>query len=137
MLLLPDGTGTSKDGLRAKSVSSQNLQSLDRATTPTNAEKADPNKLPIDEMSLDESAKATGPSAPCLGLVLYNNEEQADVVFLVGPDHKPWRFPAHSVILLEASSFFKDLLSHCDPNNNQRNIQIDWCDPTSFEAVLK
>lgn len=56
------------------------------------------------------------PSAPSPGLVLYNTEEQSDIVFTVGADaeafasQSAWRFPAHSFIVAEASPVFAEII---------------------------
>ncbi|XP_075676596.1 kelch-like protein 41 isoform X2 [Dermatophagoides pteronyssinus] len=77
------------------------------------------------------------PSAPSIGHDLFNNENEADIVFLVGPDkNKLWRFPAHSSFLKNVSQYFATITN--DPNNNNnKEIKIDWCDPEIFEIILK
>lgn len=114
---------------------------------------ATPNyELQIDKISLFEASTPTAdsqqsdskmdvPSAPSPGLVLYNNEEQADLAFLVGQnDSKLWRFPAHSFILEDASSFFKALaMTVKDKNSNAetKEIRINWCEHDIFDIILK
>lgn len=130
---------TVEDSHLKSSKSNQNLASISRETTPVNLDKIDVNKLQIEKMNLQDTKDtlSSNPSAPCLGFALFNNEEQSDIVFMVGGENDLWRFPAHSVILLEASPFFKNILNECDKNNNRHNIRIDWCNPTSFQTVLK
>lgn len=81
------------------------------------------------------------PSAPFLGHELFNNEDQSDVVFLVGIDpDKEWRFPAHTSIICNASSVFKSFCENVDPNSvsgKPKEIKITVCDPTTFHTILK
>ncbi|KPM08255.1 BTB/POZ domain-containing protein 6 [Sarcoptes scabiei] len=77
------------------------------------------------------------PSAPTIGHHLYNDEKDADIVFLVGLEkNNLWRFPAHSLILKNTSSYFRKIIIGKN-NNNNREIIIDWCDPLTFEIILK
>ncbi|RWS12858.1 BTB/POZ domain-containing protein 2-like protein [Dinothrombium tinctorium] len=53
------------------------------------------------------------PSAPTPGLVLFNSEEQSDIVFNISSDpngSEGWRFPAHSFIIENASSALKQII---------------------------
>ncbi|KAI1303102.1 BTB/POZ domain-containing protein 6 [Halotydeus destructor] len=88
------------------------------------------------------------PSAPSPGLVLFNTEEQSDIVFNVGTDQdvlgggkSVWRFPAHSFILAEASPVFADIirtqLDHYGSmmSGNKPEIFIH-CQPEIFHIVL-
>ncbi|KAH9530040.1 hypothetical protein DERF_003879 [Dermatophagoides farinae] len=86
---------------------------------------------------VNENIMSVVPSAPSIGHQLFNNEKEADIVFLVGPDkNKLWRFPAHSAFLKDISPYFATITN--DPNNNNnKEIKIDWCDPEIFEIILK
>ena len=97
----------------------------------------------LNKMSLNElqNSSIELPSAPSVGLVLFNNEEQSDIIFLVGKDDTNlWRFPAHSFILEDASPFFKAILTarHSqNENKDNREIRINWCEHESFHVILK
>lgn len=88
-------------------------------------------------ISVDQNIMSVVPSAPSIGHELFNNENESDIVFLVGPDkNKLWRFPAHSAFLKDVSPYFAAITN--DPNNNNnKEIKIDWCDPEIFEIILK
>lgn len=83
------------------------------------------------------------PSAPSHSSLLFNNEEQSDLVFLVGMDEtNVWRFPVHSCVIQEASPLFKDIVcaENSDNNNNlidKPQVKINWCDPDTFHIILK
>lgn len=120
-----------------------------KSSSPVPGEASSNYEVQIDKMSLFEGntpspdsqlsdSKADLPSAPSPGLVLYNNEEQADLVFLVGQnDNKLWRFPAHSFILEDASSFFKALATTVKDNTETKEIRINWCEHDIFDMILK
>ncbi|XP_015783330.1 BTB/POZ domain-containing protein 6-like [Tetranychus urticae] len=89
------------------------------------------------------------PSAPSPGLILFNSEDQSDLVFIVTLDpvggfssfQDKWRFPAHSFIIRESSPFFQSLVKQLDSNKNWKlpevkpivNIQ---CQPEIFHSVM-
>ena len=88
------------------------------------------------------------PSAPSPGLVLFNTEDQSDIVFNVGIDQDVatgqggWRFPAHSFIVVEASPVFatiiKTQLDHHEEmmTGNKPEIYIH-CQPEIFHIMLR
>ncbi|KAJ6221627.1 hypothetical protein RDWZM_000172 [Blomia tropicalis] len=96
----------------------------------------DGDELPsLDKMNIVQDHHATIPSAPSPGLVLFNNEEQSDLVFLVGKEEqKLWRFPAHSFLLKDVSPFFKAISSAA---KEQREIRVNWVEPDTFHIILK
>ena len=84
--------------------------------------------------------RKTQPTAPPSGLVLFNTEEQSDLVFLVGnSSEKMWRFPAHTFIVKEASPVFKWLVE--SQNNNKENSKIQCCitccQPETFHIIMR
>ena len=132
-------------------VSSQPTNGSTKSSSPVPVESNLVSELPLDKMNLVElntsidlerrDSRQELPSAPSPGLVLFNNEEQSDLIFLVGKDEKnPWRFPAHSFILEDASSFFKAIASANREKflgNEATEIRVNWCEPETFEAILK
>lgn len=88
--------------------------------------------------ALDNMASnSIAPSAPTIGHELFNNENEADVTLLVGFDkNKQWRFPGHSIVLNNASSYFRNLISDTN-NNNNKEISINFCEPETFRIILK
>lgn len=88
------------------------------------------------------------PSAPSPGLVLFNCEEQSDIIFNVGIDQDVingktcWRFPAHSFIVAEASSVFAAVIrTQLDQygiimSGNKPEIFIH-CQPEIFHIMLR
>lgn len=92
------------------------------------------------------SGGASMPSAPDPGLVLFNTEEQSDIIFNVGIDESTWRFPAHSFIVAEASDVFMSIVnSHRDHlNSNMINSSSEkkpeihvHCQPEIFHLMLR
>ncbi|CAG2107514.1 unnamed protein product, partial [Medioppia subpectinata] len=82
------------------------------------------------------------PSAPSPGLVLFNSEEQSDIVFLVGEDEANiWRFPAHSFIVENASPIFKAIVDSTDRSSaavdRQITKKINYCKPEIFRIILR
>lgn len=138
---------------------SPSIRTLGVATQQTVAKSSSPvppaestlnGEIPVDmknsvELSmggqLDSGSRLDLPSAPSPGLVLFNNEEQSDMVFLVGKEeNKLWRFPAHSFILEDSSPFFKALATarkEKAANNERTEIRVNWCEPETFHAILK
>lgn len=120
-----------------------------KSSSPVPGEANTNYELQADKMSLLEAnthtpdsqqadSKVDLPSAPSPGLVLYNNEEQADLAFLVGQnDSQLWRFPAHSFILEDASSFFKAIATTVKDNSETKEIRINWCEHDIFDMILK
>lgn len=120
-----------------------------KSSSPVPGEASTNYEVQTDKMSLFEAntpapdsqqsdSKLDLPSAPSPGLVLYNNEEQADLAFLVGQnDSQLWRFPAHSFILEDASSFFKALATTVKDNTETKEIRINWCEHDIFDMILK
>ena len=149
----PAGTSTARlsPSLSVRNLGTSQLTTgSTKSSSPVPSESNLASELPIDKMSLQElsapidsqlrDSRLDLPSAPSPGLVLFNNEEQSDLVFLVGKDEsKLWRFPAHSFILEDASSFFKAIASANEKNSNKetREIRINWCEPDTFHAILK
>ena len=122
-------------------------QSL-KSTSSTSA-LCDTTNRPLEKSRMHRSSTQTAiageqldlPSAPSLGYILFNNEEQADVIFLVGT-HKDniWRFPAHCEIIKNSSSFFNAVsvtIEREKRNNNLLEIPINWCEPEIFQMILK
>lgn len=72
------------------------------------------------------------PSAPAPGLVLYNSEEQSDLIFNVGPsnDGEVWRIPAHSFVIACASPVFAKLV-----DSGEKEIAIN-ASPQDFQVLL-
>ena len=97
----------------------------------------------LSEMNLCDSGISDqdddSPSAPSPGLLFYNNEDNADIVFLVGADDQnPWRIPAHSVVLESTySDFFTSIAANAIQTTNPFEVRINYCDPETFEAVIK
>ncbi|CAG2176612.1 unnamed protein product [Oppiella nova] len=80
------------------------------------------------------------PSAPSPGLVLFNSEEQSDIVFMVGNEGEPsWRIPAHSFIVENASPVFKAIVDTTDRTGQQQTTirQINYCKPEVFRIILR
>ena len=80
------------------------------------------------------------PSAPSPGLLRYNNEDEADVVFLIETEDQkqPWRIPAHSVVLESVfSEYFASIAATAMISKKPLEVRIKNCDPDTFEAVLK
>lgn len=87
------------------------------------------------------------PSAPSPGLVLFNTEEQSDIVFTVGIDqeaintHTAWRFPAHSFIVAEASPIFAEMIrTQVDPYRGIPGVKPEiriHCPPEIFHILLR
>jgi hypothetical protein len=83
------------------------------------------------------------PSAPSPGLLLFNSEEQSDMIFNVGVDPTDmWRIPAHSFVVHGASPVFQAIIDsrHNSLGNNfgdkKPEIQI-YCQPELFQAMLR
>ena len=81
-----------------------------------------------------------GPSAPSPGLVLFNTEDQSDIVFNVGTsDGETWRFPAHSFIVGDASPVFEHIINsqrQANLNGSKPEIFVH-CQPETFHAMLR
>lgn len=83
------------------------------------------------------------PSAPSPGLVLFNTEEQSDIVFNVGVDQEGghgsvWRFPAHIFIVAEASPVLATLIQHELDAHPGRKPEIPiHCQPEIFQIMLR
>ena len=85
------------------------------------------------------------PSAPSPGLVLFNSEEQADMIFNVGiePSHT-WRIPAHSFVVDGASPVFQAIV-HSRQNSLGINYMMGdkkpeisvYCQPEIFHSILR
>ncbi|XP_022252307.1 BTB/POZ domain-containing protein 2-like isoform X2 [Limulus polyphemus] len=89
----------------------------------------------ITKIQTDDSAL---PTAPTPGQVLYNSEEQHDVIFMVGKGENIWRFPCHSFILRDASPAFQSLLI-CEVTNWDRvlTLTVEDVEPHVFEKLLR
>lgn len=71
------------------------------------------------------------PSAPAPGLVLFNSEEQSDIIFNVGTsDEEIWRIPAHSFVVASASPVFAKLV-----HSDESEIAIKAI-PQDFQLIL-
>ncbi|XP_013787394.1 BTB/POZ domain-containing protein 2-like [Limulus polyphemus] len=78
------------------------------------------------------------PSAPTIGQILYNGEDQSDVIFMVVQGEKCWRFSAHCVILSSASSFFRSILERKKTRiDSVINVEIKHIQPHIFDTILK
>ncbi|CAG2111666.1 unnamed protein product, partial [Medioppia subpectinata] len=98
--------------------SSNSSTSSSSSSPPTNSSSV--SSTPSLPMAPNESSVVVThqPSAPSPGLVLFNSEEQSDIVFLVGEDEANiWRFPAHSFIVENASPIFKAIVDSTDREN--------------------
>lgn len=93
---------------------------------------------------LEYHSEDTGPSAPSPGLVLFNSEEQSDMVFNVGTDASDmWRIPAHSFVVSGASPVFQAIIDsrqnslgvNYHAGNKKPEIQV-YCQPELFQAML-
>jgi len=81
------------------------------------------------------------PSAPSPGLVLFNNEEQADLIFSVGLDSKGkdgWRIPAHSFVVSGASPVFRGIIEkYAGSYSVEKKPEITvFCQPELFHYML-
>ncbi|XP_074605389.1 BTB/POZ domain-containing protein 6-like [Brevipalpus obovatus] len=88
------------------------------------------------------------PSAPSPGLVLFNSEEQSDLIFIVTMDssnHRPDRddlkFPAHSFIIKESSPIFKEIIHQLNQrqsnqNSDQKPIINIQCRPETLHMLM-
>lgn len=71
------------------------------------------------------------PSAPAPGLVLFNSEEQSDLIFNVGTSQgEIWRIPAHSFVLASSSPVFAKLVE-----SGGKEIAIN-ANPEDFQVIL-
>lgn len=89
------------------------------------------------------------PSAPSPGLVLFNSEEQSDLIFIVTMDssnHRPDRddlkFPAHSFIIKESSPIFKEIIHELNQrqsnqNSDQKPIINIQCRPETLHMLMR
>ncbi|KAI1303103.1 BTB/POZ domain-containing protein 6 [Halotydeus destructor] len=93
-----------------------------------------------------EENKYELPSAPSPGLVLFNTEEQSDMIFNVGLDEEDmssqhvWRFPVHSFVIADASPVFADVirtqLDHYGSMGDTKPEIFIQCQPEIFQIVL-
>lgn len=89
------------------------------------------------------------PSAPSPGLILFNCEDQSDIIFSVtlNPpinqedglkcDSNKWRFPAHSFIIQESSPFFASLVQQLKNEKKSKPIVNINCQPELFHLLMR
>lgn len=97
---------------------------------------------------IDPQMMCCAPSAPQAGPLLFNSENESDLVFSVSSSltEERWRFPAHSVILSTSSPVFQKLTSVVNSNktimkelaeqNRKPEIYVQ-CPPEIFHLVLR
>lgn len=86
-----------------------------------------------------QDRKRDSPSAPSPGLVLFNSEEEADIIFNVAVDYPKdvWRIPAHSFILSGSSPVFRSLVNlPMDKTSTKQEINV-FCQPELFYSMLR
>jgi len=100
-----------------------------------------------ESLTLMENHQQCSPSAPSPGLVLFNNEEESDIIFIVTKDinsnQDKWRFPAHSFIMKDASPVFQTIIQlvNQEPafptdSNNKPLINLQ-CPPEIFHMMMR
>ena len=105
------------------------------------------NSTQIEPLVSMENYKYCPPSAPSPGLVLFNNEEESDIVFIVSQDlnsnKEKWRFPSHSFIIKDSSPIFQTILQQLHEKgmystdaNNKPIINIQ-CRPEIFQMLMR
>lgn len=84
------------------------------------------------------------PSAPSPGLVLFNSEEQSDLIFIVtmdsNHDKDDLKFPGHSFIIKDSSPIFKDIIHELNQrqnNSDQKPIINIQCRPETLHMLMR
>ncbi|XP_013771750.1 BTB/POZ domain-containing protein 6-like [Limulus polyphemus] len=77
------------------------------------------------------------PSAPSFEMMLFNSEEQSDVVFLVGEEPDIWRFPCHLHVLSTMSPVFRSLPIYDFTSSSKVVLTVTDIKPYAFENLLR
>lgn len=77
------------------------------------------------------------PSAPNFEVMLFNSEEQSDVVFLVGEEPDVWRFPCHLRVLSSMSPVFHSLPIYDLRSSSKVVLTVTDIKPYAFENLLR
>lgn len=101
------------------------------------------NNLPKNDRNI-ASGDGWMPSAPSPGLVLFNSEEQSDLIFIVTMDSNPekndLKFPGHSFIIRESSPIFNDIIHEINQrqsNSDQKPIINIQCRPETLHMLMR
>lgn len=145
MTISSDGRKDGKGGDR----NNQNINGSNKNTrtvSSNNEKKGNKNhKINRDNQDFDAGGRDDTPSAPSPGLVLFNSEDQADMIFNVGIDASDiWRIPAHSFVVSGASPVFQAII-----DSRQGSLGINfkegdkkpefsiYCQPELFHLMLR
>lgn len=91
------------------------------------------------------SSEAGAPSAPSPGLVLFNSEDQSDLIFIVtmdsAEDEDNLKFPGHSFIIKDSSPIFKDIVYQIDQlqrsSSDRKPIINIQCRPETLHNLMR
>ncbi|XP_015782913.1 uncharacterized protein LOC107360710 isoform X2 [Tetranychus urticae] len=114
-----------------------NQPSQDRSITINNFNNTDSNYNEITDWWSE------APSAPSPGLVLFNSEEQSDLIFIVTMDDREddgLKFPGHSFIIKDSSPIFQDIVNQIgqrqkSPSDSKPIINIQ-CRPETLHNLM-
>ena len=93
-------------------------------------------RAPPRTLDNDQNWQASKPSVRERNAVMFNNENMADVHFLVGQTPHVRRIPAHKYVLATGSSVFYAMF-HGGLAENKEDIEIPDVEPSAFLNLLR